>query len=151
MPDNDKTIYKICREQAGYTQEQAAELLGVSVRMLCRYESGEAAVPNDVVDGMVRLYNDNYLAVAHLRSGSAAAAQLLPDVEFNCSIQTAAMRLFNTMAAFLSRRPDLQLLQIAEDGVIDDAERLELDVILDELGALNKVFTEIRLAAERGR
>ena len=27
MTDADKTIYKICREQAGYTQERAAELL----------------------------------------------------------------------------------------------------------------------------
>ena len=55
MPDKDKTIYKICREQAGYTQEQAAELLHISVRMLCRYESGEAVVPNDLVAGMVTL------------------------------------------------------------------------------------------------
>lgn len=27
MTDADKTIYKICREQAEYTQERAAELL----------------------------------------------------------------------------------------------------------------------------
>ena len=27
MSGTDKTIYKICREQAGYTQERAAELL----------------------------------------------------------------------------------------------------------------------------
>ena len=40
MADADKTIYKICREQAGYTQERAAELLNCSVRQLARYEAG---------------------------------------------------------------------------------------------------------------
>lgn len=150
MPGSDKTIYKICREQAGYTQEQAAELLHISVRMLCRYESGEAMVPNDVADGMVRLYNDNFLAVEHLRRGSELAARLLPPVD-RCSIQTGAMRLFNRMGNFLSKRPDLQLLQIAEDGIIDETERQELDEILDDLEELVKVFTDIRLAAERGR
>lgn len=150
MPGNDKTIYKICREQAGYTQEQAAELMHISVRMLCRYESGETVVPNDVADSMVRLYNDNFLAVEHLRQSSEAAARILPAVD-RCSIQTGAMRLFNRMGTFLSKRPDLQLLQIAEDGVIDEAERQELDAILDDLEELVKVFTDIRLAAERGR
>ena len=40
MTDADKTIYKICREQAGYTQERAAELLNCSVRQLAPYEAG---------------------------------------------------------------------------------------------------------------
>ena len=40
MTEADKTIYKICREQAGYTQERAAELLNCSVRQLARYEAG---------------------------------------------------------------------------------------------------------------
>lgn len=40
MTDADKTIYKICRKQAGYTQERAAELLNCSVRQLARYEAG---------------------------------------------------------------------------------------------------------------
>lgn len=150
MTNADKTVYKICREQAGYTQEQAAELLHCSVRALSRYENGETVVPNDVAYGMVRLYNDNYLAVEHLRNSSPIAALIIPEVDL-CSIQTASIRLFNRMAAFLGNRPDLQLLQIAEDGVIDDTEREELDRILAELADLSKIFTEIRLAAERGR
>ena len=40
MTDADKTIYKICRKQAGYTHERAAELLNCSVRQLARYEAG---------------------------------------------------------------------------------------------------------------
>ncbi len=150
MPENDKTIYKICREQAGYTQEQAAELLHCSVRALCRYESGEAVVPNDIADAMVRLYNDNYLAVAHLRNRSPMAAQLIPEVD-PCGLQTAAMRCFNRMARFLGQRPDLRLMEIAEDGIIDENERQDLDQILTDLSELTRVFTEVRLAAGKDK
>lgn len=150
MTGYGSSIYKTCRKQAGYTRAHAAQLLNISVRALDRYEAGEVVVPNDVADSMVRLYNDNFLAVEHLRRSSESAARILPAVD-RCSIQTGAMRLFNRMGKFLSKRPDLQLLQIAEDGVIDEAERQELDAILDDLEELVKVFTDIRLAAERRR
>ena len=48
MPGNGIEVYRICREQAGYTQEGAAERLPCSVRQLARYESGEAPVPDDI-------------------------------------------------------------------------------------------------------
>ena len=150
MPEHDKLVYKICREQAGYTQEQAAELLHISVRMLCRYESGDAVVPNDVVAGMVTLYNDTYVAVAHVLNSFPSAVHIIPALE-PCDLQTGSLRVFNHMEAFLRKRPDHKLLRIAEDGIIDETERQELDEILDDLEELVKVFTEIRLAAERGR
>jgi transcriptional regulator with XRE-family HTH domain len=40
MTESSRNIYKVCREQAGYTHERAAELLPCSVRALSRYESG---------------------------------------------------------------------------------------------------------------
>lgn len=100
MTDADKTIYKICRAQAGYTQERAAELLSCSVRQLSRYEAGEAQVPDDLAYAMVRLYNSQYLAVEHLRLVSQLAASIIPAVE-PVSLQTAAMRLYNTVMDFV--------------------------------------------------
>lgn len=148
MPETGRNIYKIRREQAGYTQEHAAELLGCSVRALARYESGEAAVPDPVAVRMDQLYNNHFLAYEHLIANSQVAAALLPAVE-EVGIQTAVMRCFNRMARFLDRRPDLRLMEIAEDGVIDAEERQELDGILADLTELTQVFTEVRLAAER--
>ena len=57
MPGNGIEVYRICREQAGYTQESAAERLPCSVRQLARYESGEASVPDDIAYQMVVLYD----------------------------------------------------------------------------------------------
>lgn len=78
MPDHDKTIYKTCREAAGYTQERAAELLNISVRHLARIESGEQLPPDDIAYSMVMLYDSQYLAVQHLRRASQLAASILP-------------------------------------------------------------------------
>lgn len=148
MPGSDKTIYKICREQAGYTQEQASELLHISVRMLCRYESGETVVPNDVADAMVRLYNDNFLAVEHLRRSSEAAARILPAVD-GCDFQVGAIRFFNLLAEMDAVGRDL--LRMAEDGRITPEEQEEFEQkILPILNRSSAVNTNLRLAAERG-
>lgn len=150
MPETGRSIYKIRREQAGYTQEHAAELLGCSVRALARYESGETVVPDPIAVRMDELYSNHFLAYEHLMASSQVAASLLPAVE-ECGIQQAAMRCFNRMARFLERRPDLRLMEIAEDGVIDEDERRDLDGILEDLTELTRVFTEVRLAAEQER
>lgn len=148
MPEDGRNIYKTCRELAGYTQEHAAELLGCSVRALARYESGEALVPDPVAYSMIQLYNSHFLGVEHLRQVSLVAAELLPPVE-PCTLQTAALRLFNCVADFVDKHPDVRLLRIAEDGIIDETERPVLEDILTELEHLTRVFTEVRLAAVR--
>ena len=54
MTGHDGSIYRICREAAGLTQEQAAEGLNCSVRSLARYESGEQHVPDDILSHFAR-------------------------------------------------------------------------------------------------
>ena len=146
MPDHDKPIYKTCREAAGYTQEKAAELLNISVRHLARIESGEQLPPDDIAYSMVMLYDSQYLAVQHLRQASQLAASILPPVE-QITLQAATIRLYNSFARWADKRRDRQLMEIAEDGLIDDDERPIFDEIVRELGDLVKDFYELRLAA----
>ena len=146
MPDRDKTIYKTCREAAGYTQERAAELLNISVRHLARIEGGEQLPPDDIAYSMVMLYDSQYLAVQHLRRASHLAASILPPVE-QITLQTATIRLYNSFARWADKRRDRQLMEIAEDGLIDDDERPIFEAIVRELGDLVKDFYELRLAA----
>ncbi len=148
MPEDGRNIYKIRREQAGFTQEHAAELLGCSVRALARYESGEVFPPDDLALSMDDLYNNHFLLYDHVCQTSQVAAALLPTVE-DCSLQTAVMRCFNRMERFLEKRPDHRLMEISEDNVIDESERPDLDLILADLEELTKAFTEVRLAAGR--
>ena len=79
---------------------------------------------------------------------SQLAASIIPAVE-PVSLQTAAMRLYNTVMDFVEAHPDRKLLRIAEDGIITPEERPILDEILDELRALSKVCFEVQAATER--
>ena len=146
MPDNDKTIYKTCREAAGYTQERAAELLNLSVRQLARFEAGELIPGDDIAYSMVVLYDSQYLAVQHLRSASHLAASIIPEVD-PVSLQTATMRLLNSFARWADKRRDRQLLEIAEDNIVDEGERPLYDEICREIAALVKEGLELQLAA----
>lgn len=148
MANNGKTIYLTCREMAGLTRERAAELLSCGVRTLARWELGEALPPNDIVYRMFTLYpNGQYLAVEHLRNSSELGAAVLPAVD-PCDLPTAAIRLINRVMEFAEKHRDRQLLQIAEDGMISDAERPLFDEILKELDGLIKASTEVKLATE---
>ncbi len=147
MPKSGKTVYKICRKQAGYTQENAAELLGCSVRMLARYESGEVPVPDDIVCRMDQLYANHFLAYAHFRKSSKLAAGLLPEVT-DCGIQTAAMRFYNQLEG-LEEEVGRMLLRIAEDGLIDEQERPIMEErIRPRLEQLSQAILEILIAGQ---
>lgn len=80
---NDDLHYKTCREMAGLTQEDAAPLLGCSVRTLQRYESGqgdEANVPFDILARMCKTYNAPLLAWWHIKHRTEIG-QFFPDVQ----------------------------------------------------------------------
>lgn len=143
-----KSIYQTCREAAGFTQEHAAPMLGVSLRSLADYEAGRTAVPNDVAYRMVTVYNAPYLAVQHLHQASDLGALVVPAID-PCDLQTASLRLINRVLEFADQHRDRQLMQIAEDGVISESERPMFDAILADLDALIKAGTEVKLAREK--
>ncbi|WP_294855654.1 helix-turn-helix transcriptional regulator [uncultured Oscillibacter sp.] len=148
MPEGGRNIYKICREQAGYTQERAAELLPCSVRALARYESGECGVPGDLAYRMVQLYSSQFLAVEHLRNESRLAASIIPAVD-DCTLQTAAIRLVNRVLRFAEEHRDRQLMEIIEDGVITGDERPLMDDIMADITEIVRACTEVRIAAKQ--
>ena len=76
MNSHCRNYYKTSREAAGYTQEQAAEELNISVRSLSAYENGETIPPDATVEGMVRLYQTK-----HLRNTSSLARECLPEIQ----------------------------------------------------------------------
>lgn len=133
MPGNGSEIYRTCREQAGLTQEQAAEGLNCSVRQLARYEAGDAPVPDDIAYQMVVLYDSQLLEVQHLRLVSQVAADLLPPiVEVNLSMASLALINRATELADNYRR----MMQIAEDDRIDDQERPDYQIIQKNVRAV---------------
>ena len=62
MSENYRNIYQTARECAGYTQENAAGRLGLSVESIRAYEGGKRIPPDHVVLRMIEVYSTPYLA-----------------------------------------------------------------------------------------
>lgn len=115
--------YKMCREAVGFTQNQAAERINVSVRQLSDYENDKAKVPEDVVDAMANIYNAPMLAWWHLKHFSRLG-KYLPDVvepKTNCD-----MAFLSILAADdLDEANDI-IKDVLSDGEISSDEMAEV-------------------------
>lgn len=136
-------IYKTARRAAGITQEAAAEQLGISVESVRAYETGQRIPPNDVVEQMVICYDAQRLAFQHLHETNTLAARVIPDIQPR-TLMESAVRLYNRLNHFSCSHSVERLLEIAEDGQIDEQERAEFDAIVAELKALVQCGMELR-------
>lgn len=150
MPEEYRNIYKTCRRAAGFTQEAAAERLGISVESLRAYETGQRVPPDDVVELMSVLYNALHLIVQHVREKNAMYSRVVPEVPL-CSVLEASARLTNRIYAFADSHADRRLMRMAEDNVIDPVERPEFDAILEELQEIVEAALALRCAKDTER
>lgn len=150
MPEEYRNIYKTSRKAAGFTQEAAAERLGISVESLRAYETGQRVPPDDVVELMSILYNALHLAFQHIRENNAMYGRVAPEVP-QCSVLEASARLTNRIYAFADSHADRRLMRMAEDNVIDPVERPEFDAILEELQEIVEAALALRCAKDTER
>ena len=121
-------LYQRARKATRLTQEEAAERIGVSPESMKQYESGRRVPPDGVVAKMVEVYDLPWLALEHSRATDQLG--VLPEVETK-PLPQATITLTNRLRDAADRLAGL--LRIAEDGVIDDAERPEFDNIVQDL------------------
>lgn len=144
MSEECRNIYKNARRAAGFTQEAAAEQLGVSVESVRAYETGQRVPPNDVVEQMVICYNAQRLAYQHLHETNVLMARVVPELEPR-SILEVAVRIYNRLNQFQNGHGLDRLMAIAEDGQIDQNERLEFDDIMEDLREIVKSGLELEV------
>lgn len=149
----DKSVlpYGPSRKRAGLTQEKAAEILGISCRCLCDYETGVRPVPNQIVDLMVMAYDDRLLAVQHLRISTPAVNVILPEFRVGLPFGQTACRLIRLMNDFVTRNDlDDLLMRIAEDGRVDDSEEADFETIRIAIHEITTAGLEVDYS-EKGR
>ena len=140
----DTNIYKTARIKAGKTQEGAAEAIGISVESIKAYESYSRLPPAEVVDRMCIVYDALYLAYQHNRIASGEI-KVVPEIQV-LDLPRAAIQLINKVIAFADRHRDRELLQIAEDGVIDESERELFNAIVAELDGIIQAATNLKVS-----
>lgn len=121
-------IYQRGRKTTLLTQEEAAERLHISPETLKRYEGGRLTPPDETVARMCKVYGVSWLALEHAKATDRLG--ILPEVEPK-PLPMATISLTNRLRDAADRLAGL--LRIAEDGVIDDAERPEFDDIVQDL------------------
>ena len=121
-------IYQRGRKTTLLTQEEAAERLGISPETLKRYEGGRLTPPDETVARMCEVYGVSWLALEHAKATDRLG--ILPEVEPK-PLPMATISLTNRLRDAADRLAGL--LRIADDGVIDDAERPEFDDIVQDL------------------
>lgn len=121
-------IYQRARKVTLLTQEEAAERLGISPETLKRYEGGRLTPPDETVARMCEVYGVSWLALEHAKATDQLG--ILPELEPK-PLPMATISLTNRLRDAADRLAGL--LRIAEDGVIDDAERPEFDIIVQDL------------------
>ena len=147
MPEEYQNIYKTCRKAAGFTQEAAAERLGVSVESVRAYETGQRIPPTHVVRQMAVLYNAVYLGLQHLQETDDLYSSVVPEIRPR-SVLEASAKLTNRIFAFAESHADRRLMRITEDNNIDEVERPEFNAILEDLQEIVEAALELRCARE---
>lgn len=94
MTDYDAKRLKYCREQAGYTQQQAAELLFISVESLSRYENGHTPIDGQMILQMRKIYAIPSLGFWYLQNIDPVGREVL--AQSTCPIQTNGDLAFQT-------------------------------------------------------
>lgn len=147
MPQDKRNIYKIAREARGLTQEAAAEKLGISDSSIRAYETGQRVPPNEVVELMAICYDAQHLAFQHLRETNSMYGSIVPAVP-DCSVLEASAKLINCIYDFADSHSDRRLMRIAEDNVIDEAERPEFDAILEDIQEIVEAALAVKCARQ---
>ena len=138
-----RNIYQLSREAAGYTQEKAAELIGISVESLRSYELDKRIPPDKSVIKMIEIYDARYLAYQHLKTSAEVGQKFMPEVNLT-DISTAILKLQKEVNDFLKLKDDL--LDITCDGVISEDEKPRWETILKELDDITNAIMSVKFA-----
>lgn len=147
MANGGGNIYQTARKSAGLTQEAAAERLAVSLTSLRAYEGGERVPAGDVVARMCIVYDTQFLGVQHLQLFGSLLPECVQEARPE-RLETATIKLVRRIMRFADGHRNDRLLEIAEDGVIDEAERPEFLAITAELNEIIKAALALMYTEE---
>lgn len=126
---------KLCvlRNQSGYSQEQLAEKMGVSRQAVSKWESGVTLPETEKIIQLSNLFD-------------VSTDFLLRDVLVERSRDTLDRVVFKFLGS-AQEMDDIskKLIDIMQDGIIDDQEKNQLNSIIKTLDDLVKIIDEIKI------
>ena len=147
MPQDYPSALRSARQTIRLTQEQAAELADVSLESYKAYEYGGRMPPRETAVRLCEALEAPWLALEYLKE-MAEPLGVLPESIRVQSLPTAVITLINRVFAFADRHRDRQLLTIAEDGIIDEAERPMFDEITGDLDGIIGAALQVKYTSD---
>ena len=145
MYPDSLNIYQKARDDTGYTQEQAAELLNLSVESIRAYENNKRVPPEPVVLKMCNIYRCKELGYYHLRKNAVLAKEMIPNIAIT-NLPVAVLHLLKEVTDLVACRD--QLIEITCDGKISPQERLPFNQILAELDDVSNAIFALKYSKE---
>lgn len=151
----NENVYFVARKRAAmynerlYSREGAAELLGISVSTLADYELGNTkVVPVDKVVLMADLYNAPELKTGYCKHECPICSYLPVATEVK-GLEGITLRLMKGLDCDELNRIKKELVDITEDGIIDETEKPELKKILAFLDEVAESISELKIVGEK--
>jgi transcriptional regulator with XRE-family HTH domain len=151
----NENVYFVARKRAAmynerlYSREGAAELLGISVSTLADYELGNTkVVPVDKVVLMADLYNAPELKTGYCKHECPICSYLPVATEVKV-LEGITLRLMKRLDCDELNRIKKELVDITEDGIIDETEKPELKKILAFLDEVAESISELKIVGEK--
>lgn len=151
----NENVYFVTRKRAAmynerlYSRECAAELLGISVSTLADYELGNTkVVPVDKVVLMADLYNAPELKTGYCKH-ECPICSYLPVATEAKGLEGITLRLMKRLDCDELNRIKKELVDITEDGIIDETEKPELKKILAFLDEVAESISELKIVGEK--
>lgn len=151
----NENVYFVARKRAAmynerlYSREGAAELLGISVSTLADYELGNTkVVPVDKVVLMADLYNAPELKTGYCKHECPICSYLPVATEVK-GLEGITLRLTKRLDCDELNRIKKELVDITEDGIIDETEKPELKKILAFLDEVAESISELKIVGEK--
>lgn len=131
------------RLKSGDTQEAFAEALGIDVRTLRRYESGELPTPDEIMRDVAIWLEDPILLYRHFKVKYEIGDEIMPQVEV-MPLSLAVVNLLSELAALERHNVASRLLDLARDDVIDPGEASDYAMIMDKLDGVKRAVELLR-------
>lgn len=151
----NENVYFVARKRAAmynerlYSREGAAELLGISVSTLADYELGNTkVVPVDKVVLMADLYNAPELKTGYCKHECPICSYLPVATEVK-GLEGITLRPMKRLDCDELNRIKKELVDITEDGIIDETEKPELKKILAFLDEVAESISELKIVGEK--
>ena len=153
----NKCIYQLAREELGLTRADATTKItgnaefpgmdGVTESRLVKLEHGEATIqPEDVV-AMAKRYNKPELRNYYCCNECAIGKLDTPEVTYNGGIHEILVNM--AVALRNVNHEKIRLMEILEDGKVDDEELADYEKISEELEHISMTIEALQLWCEK--